>query len=131
DRDRSTLMEFVAKHEERLATERREMEAGDARSAALSATIERVERAQDAVAVRGKEVDALAQRIDTLDQQLTLTTERAEDAGRKIEVVEVLKQDLMRVDEMARRATWQMESLKSARTDLEELRADVVAFYRE
>lgn len=131
DRERTSLVEFVGKYEDRMAAERREIDASQARVAAVEASLQRLERTQEAVAVRDKELGAMAERLAGLEAQLTTAIDRADEAGRKIEIVEVLKQDLLRVDEMARRATWQMESLKSARADLEELRAEVQTFYRE
>ena len=116
-------MEFVAKHEERLATERREMEASDVRAKALEVSIQQIERAHEMVAARDTDLKVMSERIEVLEQLATRSASGG-NAGRRVEVVEVLKQDLMRVDEMARRATWQMESLKAARADLEELRAD-------
>ena len=131
DRDRNALIEFVGKYEERLGAERRELEASSARASALEVSLQQIEKAQQSVAEREKHLAAMSERINVLEAQLSSTVERADEAGRKIEIVEVLKQDLLRVDEMARKATWQMESLKSARTDLEELRAEVQAFYKE
>jgi chromosome segregation ATPase len=131
ERERTVLVDFVTNYEERLGTERREMQASQARAAALESSIQAIEQAQAGVFARDKDLSAMTQRVESLEAQLAATVDKAEDAGRKIEIVEVLKQDLLRVDEMARRATWQMESLKAARTDLEELRGEVQAFYRE
>lgn len=131
DRDRAGLADFVRQHEDRVAAGRRELDAHQARVNALQQSVVDLERAHVALAARAPEVDTLRQRIEALTLQLGEFDGRATDFGEKMASLEEIHDHLVSVDEMSRRATWQMESLKGARKDLEELRADIEQFYRE
>lgn len=131
DRDRSTLLDFMRQHEERLATGRRELDAHASRVTSLQSAVVELERAHTSLAARSPEVDSLRARIETLAGQLGEFDTRSETFVEKMAKLEEIHDHLVAVDEMSRRATWQMESLKSARTDLEELRGDIEQFYKD
>ncbi len=131
DRDRATLIEFGKKYEERIAGERRALDASQVRIAGLEDAVAALERSQQAVAARDHELAEMAQRLTALTIQLSNFDERTQGFGEKVQSLEVISQDLSRVDEMSRRVTWQMESLKTARQDLDDLRTDIQAFYVE
>ena len=131
DRDRASLVDFVRGHEDRVAAGRRELDAHQTRVTALQQSVTDLERAHQLLASRGPEVDLMRERVDVLAAQLGEFDSRAVTFGEKMASLEEIHDHLVSVDEMSRRATWQMESLKGARKDLEELRADIEQFYRE
>ena len=131
DRQRASVTEFVKQHEDRVAGSRRDLDAQQTRVSHLLQSVADVERAQHALAARVPEVDQLRERITTLAGELGNHDARAGEFAGKMASLEEIHDHLVSVDEMSRRATWQMESLKNARLDLEELRADIETFYRE
>ena len=131
DRDRAGLVDFVRQHEDKLSAGRKELDAHQARVNALQQSVIDLERAHVSLAARAPEVDSLRQRIEALTLQLGEFDSRATTFSEKMASLEEIHDHLVSVDEMSRRATWQMESLKGARKDLEELRADIEQFYRE
>ena len=131
DRERAGLVDFVRSHEDRVAAGRRELDAHQTRVTALQQSVADLERAHQLLAARGPEVDGMRERIDALAVQLAGFDSRAATFGEKMASLEEIHEHLVSVDEMSRRATWQMESLKGARQDLEALRADIEQFYRE
>lgn len=131
DRDRAGLMNFVRQHEDRVAESRRELDAHQTRVTALQQSVVDLERAHVALASRAPEVDSLRERIAVLVAEIGEYDSRSSTFAEKMASLEEIHDHLVGVDEMSRRATWQMESLKGARKDLEELRADIERFYRE
>ena len=131
DRDRAGLMDFVRQHEDKMSAGRKELDAHQARVTALQQSVIDLERAHVSLAARAPEVDSLRERIEALTLQLGEFDSRASTFSEKMASLEEIHDHLVSVDEMSRRATWQMESLKGARKDLEELRADIEQFYRE
>lgn len=131
DRQRAGLMEFVRQHDDRVAGGRRDLDAQHTRVSRLLQSVADVERAHQSLAARVPEVDQLRDRVGALSAQLVDHDTRAGEFAAKMASLEEIHDQLVSVDEMSRRATWQMESLKNARLDLEELRADIEAFYRE
>lgn len=131
DAERIRMQQFVAQYAERLAADRREMDGAQGRLSTLQDSVTRLTQAHEALALREQDVHALAQRLTALDAKVGEFATRAEEAGLKVAVIESIRTELLRLDEMARRAEWQMESLKGARQDLEDLRADIQAFYKE
>ena len=131
DRDRAGLVDFVRQHEDRVAAGRRELDAHQSRVTALQQSVTDLERAHGALAARAPEVDSLRERIALLVAEIGEYDSRSSTFGEKMASLEQIHDHLVSVDEMSRRATWQMESLKGARKDLEELRADIERFYRE
>lgn len=131
DRDRAGLVDFVRQHEDRVAAGRRELDAHQSRVTALQQSISQLEHAHALLAERGPEVDGLRERIAQLASQVGEFDSRSSTFVEKMASLEEIHDHLVSVDEMSRRATWQMESLAGARKDLEELRADIEQFYRE
>ena len=131
DRDRSSLTEFGKKYEERLAGERRALDASQARVAALEGAVARLEQTQAVVGAREQELTAMSDRLSSLASQVETFDARARAVGDKVQALDGVQQDLSRLDEISRRVTWQMESLKTARKDLDEMRMDIQAFYIE
>jgi chromosome segregation ATPase len=131
DRNRASLMDFVRQHEDRLAAGRRELDAHQSRVTALHQSVAGLEQAHERLAVRGPEVDALRHRLDALTAQLGEFDTRATTVAEKMASLDEIHEHLVSVDEMSRRATWQMQSLAGARQDLEDLRADIEQFYKD
>lgn len=131
DRQRASLTEFVRQHEDRVAGSRRDLDAQQTRVSHLLQSVADIERAHQALAARVPEVDQIRERVTALAGQLTGHDARAAEFATKMASLEEIHDHLVSVDEMSRRATWQMESLKNARLDLEELRGDIETFYRE
>jgi chromosome segregation ATPase len=131
DRQRAGLTEFVRQHDDRVAGSRRDLDAQQTRVSRLLQSVSDVERAHQSLAARVPEVDQLRDRVGALAAQLSDHDSRAAGFTGKMASLEEIHDHLVSVDEMSRRATWQMESLKNARLDLEELRADIESFYRE
>ncbi len=131
DRQRATVTEFVKQYEDRVAGSRRDLDAQQTRVSHLQQSVADVERAQQLMAARVPEVDQLRDRVTALSAQMAEHDGRASEVAVKMSSLDEIRDQLVSVEEMSRRATWQMESLKNARLDLEELRADIETFYRE
>ena len=131
DRDRSGRVEFVQKYQDRLSAERRELDAHQVRVNDLQAAITRMERAQgNALASREGHRRVDGAHRPRWARKLSAFESRAAEIGQKVSGLEGVRAELEKVDEASRRVTWQMESLKGARVDLEELRAAIQAFLR-
>jgi chromosome segregation ATPase len=120
DRDRAVIVDIVRQHEDRVASSRRELDAHQSRVTALQESVILLEHAQQSLAQRAPEVDRLRERVEQLVLQLGEYDSRAATFTEKMASLEEIHDHLVSVDEMSRRATWQMESLKGARKDLEE-----------
>jgi len=131
DRQRAGLTEFVKQHEDRVAGSRRDLDAQQTRVSHLLQSVADVERSHQSLTARVPEVDQIRERVTALAAQLTEQDSRSAEFATKMASLEEIHDHLVSVDEMSRRATWQMESLKNARLDLEELRTEIDKFYRE
>jgi chromosome segregation ATPase len=131
DRQRAGLSEFVKQHEDRVAGSRRDLDAQQTRVSLLQQSVADVERGHQQLAARMPEVDTLRERLVALGAQVADYDTRADGFAAKMASLDEIRDHLVGVDEMSRRATWQMESLKNARLDQEELRGDIEQFYTE
>ena len=55
---------------------------------------------------------------------------QADDLTKKQLALESLHERLGQVDELAKKTSWQMDSLRQSRTDLDVLRKDIQEFYK-
>ncbi|NQW05697.1 MAG: hypothetical protein HQ485_16960 [Acidobacteria bacterium] len=122
---------LVRTYVDRLSGERRALDASQVRLANLQESVAGLERAHQGLSTREPTVAALMERLSQLEIQMMSFGVIADEVAKKVATVESVRTDLQQLDETARRAVWQMESLKASRLDLEELRSDIEAFYVE
>jgi len=123
-KDADAFTEFGRSHLERLGLLRKEFEAFDQRMRALQASVTDAEGRMDGLVARDKNLAALTTRMDALNKQADDLAARAEDMARRMTAVDVVADRLDQIDEMSKKATWQLEALKRTREDVETLRKE-------
>nr|MDQ3070330.1 hypothetical protein [Acidobacteriota bacterium] len=130
DRERTTLADFVRRHEEKVDASRRELELVESRVRGLQTSAVDLEKAHEALASRERSVAAMTQRVDVLTRGLEVVATQTDEITRKQLALDGLQEGLAQVDDLARKTTWQVESLQAARQDLEQLRREIQEFYK-
>ena len=83
----------------------------------------------DGLTAKDKNLIALTQKVDGLSKRFEALFAQSDELAKKQFALETLHTQLAEVDELAKKTTWQMDSLKQSRQDLELLRKDVQDFY--
>ena len=130
EKDRTAMTEFVRKHEERLAIERKDFEAFDQRVRALQGSIAEAEKGMETLAARERNVATVSQRVDAIGKQMHELSGQADELQKKQASLDSLQEGLAQVDDLAKKTAWQFESLKASRQDLETLRKEIQEFYK-
>ena len=130
DRERTSLADFVRRHEEKVDASRRELDQIDSRVRGLQTAASDLEKAHEALAARERGVTTMTQRVDALTRSMETIAAQTEDITRKQTALEGLQEGLAQVDDLARKTTWQVETLQAARQDLEQLRREIQDFYK-
>ena len=84
----------------------------------------------EALAAKDKNLIALTQKVDGLTKRFETLFAQADDLTKKQLALETLHERLAQVDELAKKTSWQMDSLKQSRQDLDVLRKEVQDFYK-
>ena len=129
-KDSSQMLEAVRSEVGTLAIAKRGFEAFDERVTALQASLTNTEHRVENVAAKEKNLMALSQTVESLTTHFETLFVQADDLTQKQSSLETLHGVFAQVDELSKKAAWQMETMKQSREDLEVLRTDVQDFYK-
>src|ERR1035441_3969530 len=87
DHDRTGLIEFVQNYQDRLTAERRELDANEVRVSDLQQAIARIERAQQGLAARERDVATLNERTTSLASRLASFETQEAEVEQKMETL--------------------------------------------
>ena len=82
------------------------------------------------LSAKEKNLLALDQKVDGINTRIASLIASADDLTRKQTELETLNERLGRVDELAKKTSWQMDALKQSRHDLDALKKEVQDFYK-
>ena len=123
------LLESLHTQVETLAVDKTEVEAVDERLRALDGAVSRAEERMSAVAGQEKLLSTMAQGVEVLSKHFEGLFAQSDELTRRQVTLEGLHEKLAQVDDLANKASWQMDWLRQGREDLEVLRKDVVEFH--
>src|ERR1043166_7366458 len=129
-KESTALLEAVRAEVGTLAIRKREFEAFDERVRGLQASVGDAEARMGTLSAKEKNLLALDQKVDGINKRIEALLASAEDLTRKQTQLEALNERLVQGDELSKRPSWQMDSLKQTRQDLDVLKNDVQAFYK-
>ncbi|HEV8346927.1 MAG TPA: hypothetical protein VGQ16_10155 [Vicinamibacterales bacterium] len=129
-KDAGTLLDAVRGQVDTLGVKKKEFEAFDERLRALQTTVGDAEARMSGLAAKDKSLIELAQKVDGLAKRFESLFAQADDLTKKQLSLEVLHERLGQVDDLAKKTSWQMDSLRQSRQDLEILRKDIQDFYK-
>jgi len=129
-KDASSLLETIRGQVETLTVKKKEFEAFDERLRALQTNVTDAESRMAALAAKDKSLIELSQTVDGLTKRFETLFAEADDLTRKQLSLEALHERLGQVDDLAKRTSWQMDSLRQSRQDLDVLRHDIQEFYK-
>ena len=84
----------------------------------------------EALAAKDKNLIELTQKVDGLSKRFEALFAQADDLTKKQLALETLHERLGQVDDLAKKTTWQMDSLRQSRQDLDVLRKEIQEFYK-
>ena len=113
-----------------LGIKKRELEAFDERVRVLTTAVHDGEVRMDMLSAKDRHLIALTTKVDALSKRFETLFAESDDLTKKQLALETLNERLGQVDELAKNTSWQMDSLKQSRADLEVLRKDVQEFYK-
>lgn len=130
ERDKSSLADFVRSYNERLAVERKEFDAFDQRMKALQTQLGETEKGMETLAAKERNLAALNQKVDGLAKQTRELLAQADELQKKQLTLESLQERLSVVDELSKRAVWQLESLNQGRQEIDKVRKEIQEVYK-
>jgi len=129
-KDASSLLDTVRGQVDTLGVKKKEFEAFDERLRALNTSVGDAESRMSALAAKDKNLIELTQKVDGLTKRFESLFAQADDLTKKQLSLEVLHERLGQVDDLAKKTSWQMDSLRQSRQDLDILRKDIQEFYK-
>ena len=88
------------------------------------------ETRMDTLSAKDKNLIALTQKVDALSKRFEALFAQADELTKKQLSLETLHERLAQVDDLSKKTSWQMDSLKQSRADLDVLRKEVQEFYK-
>src|SRR3954464_5956636 len=128
-KEAGTLLEAVRGQVDTLSLKKKEFEAFDLRLRTLQAGVGDAEGRMEALAAKDKNLIDLSQKVDGLSKRFESLFVQADDLTKKQLALESLHERLGQVDDLAKKTSWQMDSLRQSRQDLDVLRKDIQDFY--
>src|SRR5439155_26039740 len=83
------------------------------------------ESRMEALSAKDKNLAELTQKVDGLSKRFEALFAQADDLTKKQLALETLHERLGQVDDLAKKTTWQLDSLRQSRQDLDVLRKDI------
>ena len=111
-----------------LAVDKKEVEAVDERLRALDGAVGRAEARVVALGEQEKVVSGLAQRVEALSKRFEELFAQSDELTTRQLTLEGLHEAFAQVDELAKKASSQLEWLRQGRQELDVLRKDVLEF---
>ena len=112
-----------------LAVDKKEVEAVDERLRALDGAVDRAEARMSAFAEQEKLLSTMTQGVEGLSKRFEELFAQSDELTRRQLTLEGLHERLAQVDDLAKKASSQMDWLRQGRQDLEVLRKDVLEFH--
>ena len=130
-KEATALLDAVRGQVDTLALKKKEFEAFDERLRALHAGVGDAESRMEALAAKDKNLIELTQKVDGLVEAVR----DAVRAGRRADEEAARRSrrctsGSAQVDELAKKTSWQLDSLRQSRQDLDVLRKEIQEFYK-
>src|SRR5207237_814941 len=116
-----SLLEAVRGQIDTLSLKKMEFEAFELRVRALHSDIGDAEARVAALTAKDRDFSGLMQRIDVASERFEALLASADDLAAKQLALEPLAERLEQVDDLAKKTSWQLESLRESRQDLDTL----------
>ncbi|MFI5302786.1 MAG: hypothetical protein ACHREM_32250, partial [Polyangiales bacterium] len=130
EKDGRLLLEAVRVEVGALTMRKKEFESFDERLRALQTSVGDAESRLQALTAKDKSLIALAQKSDGLTKQFETLFTQADELTKRQLALETIRERLGQVDDLAKKTSWQMDSLKQSRQDLEVLRKEIQDFHK-
>ena len=130
EKETTALLETVRAEVGGLAVRKKEFEAFDERVRSLGTTVSDAESRMEALGAKDKNLVALTQKADALTKRFESLFTQSDELTKKQLALESLNDRLGQVDELTKKTTIQMDSLRQSRQDLDVLRKEVQEFYK-
>ena len=128
-RDAAGLLDSVRGQADSLAVRKKELDTCDARVRALQGSVIDAEARMTALAARDKNIVELSHKTDSLAKRFETLFAQADDLTKKQLALDALHERLGQVDDLMKRTSTQMESMRQSRQDLDVLRKEIQAFH--
>lgn len=129
-KDSTQLLDVVRSEVGALTIRKKEFEAFEERLRALQGTVADAETRMETLAAKDKHLVALSQKADVLSKQFETLFVQSDELGKKQLALETLHERLGQVDDLAKKTTWQIDSLKRTRQDLDVVRKEIQDFHK-
>ena len=97
---------------------------------ALHSDVGDAESRMEALTAKDKNLIELTQKIDGMSKRFETLFASADDLTKKQLSLESLNERLGQVDDLAKKTSWQLDSLRQSRQDLDALRQEIQEFYK-
>src|SRR4051812_45402915 len=128
-KEAGTLLDAVRGQVDTLALKEKEFESFDLRLRTLHGDVGDAEARMEALAAKDKNLIELSQKIDGMSKRFEALFTSADELTKKQLALENLNERLGQVDELAKKTSWQLDSLRQSRQDLDALRKEIQEFY--
>ena len=121
-KEAGSLLDAVRGQVDTLSLKKKEFEAFDLRLRTLHSGVGDAESRMEALTARDKNLIELTQKIDGMTKRVEALFVSADDLTKKQLALESLNERLGQVDDLAKKTSWQLDSLRQSRQDLDALR---------
>ena len=128
-KEATSLLDAVRGQVDTLAVKKKEFEAFDERLRSLQSNVGDAESRMEALGAKDKSLIELSQKVDALTKRFESLFVQADDLTKKQLSLESLHERLGQVDDLAKKTSWQLDSLRQSRQDLDVLRKEIQVFY--
>jgi chromosome segregation ATPase len=125
-----SLLDAVRGQVDTLTLKKKAFEAFDERLRMLHSGVGDAESRMGALTARDKSLLELTQKIDAMSKRFEALFVSADDLTKKQLSLEALHDRLGQVDDLAKKTSWQLDSLRQSRQDLDVLRKEIQEFHR-
>lgn len=125
-----TLAESLRATLERLAFDKRAVDAFDERLQAMVKAVDEADRRVRGVLARDDDLAAMRRETDALDKAFAVLTANADDLARRQGQLDSLAGQLAQVEALGKRTASQHDSLLRAQTEIEAARGEIAAFHQ-
>src|SRR3954464_11973896 len=129
-KEAGVLLDAVRGQVDTLALKKKEFEAFDLRLRTLHSDVGDAESRMEALTAKDKNLIELTQKIDGMSKRFEALFTSADDLTKKQLALESLNERLGQVDDLAKKTSWQLDSLRQSRQDLDALRQEIQEFYK-
>ena len=124
-KDAGVLLDVVRGQVDALAMRKKEFEAFDERLRSLQTGVGDAESRMEALSAKDKNLIELSLKVDGLSKRFESLFAQADELAKKQHALESLNERLGQVDDLAKKTTWQLDSLRQSRQDLDVVRKEM------